>query len=118
MLEKRTYRQRAEYLIEAVKKRRKKLKEMAVEYKGGKCAICGYNDCLDCLIFHHLNPSEKDFGFSTRGITRSWKKTKKELNKCILFCVKCHCELHAGKLQLPREIEVEKRGEVQRIRSF
>jgi hypothetical protein len=112
MPEKRTYRQRARYLIEAVKRRRKKLKEMAVKYKGGKCAICGYSECLDCLVFHHLDPKEKEFGLSTRGVTRSWEKIKKELDKCILLCVRCHCELHAGKLQLPRVIEDEKRGEM------
>ncbi|MCD6402557.1 hypothetical protein J7L36_01765 [bacterium] len=112
MPEKRTYRQRAKYLIKAVKKRRKKLKAMAVEYKGGKCAICGYNKCLDCLVFHRLNPEEKDFGLSTKGLTRSWEKIKRELDKCILLCVRCHCELHAGELQLPRAIVDEKRGEM------
>jgi hypothetical protein len=37
--EKRKYRDRREYLIQAVKKRRKRLKQMAVEYLGGKCMI-------------------------------------------------------------------------------
>jgi hypothetical protein len=112
MPSKRTYRQRAKYLIEAVKKRRKKLKEMAIEYKGGKCLICGYHRCHDCLVFHHLNPEEKDFGLSARGLTRSWIKIKQEADKCILLCSRCHCELHAGKLQLSEVIRSEKRGEL------
>jgi hypothetical protein len=42
MPEKRTYADRAEYLIKAVAKRRRRLKEMVVKYKGGKCVLCGY----------------------------------------------------------------------------
>jgi len=61
MPEKRIYSDRAEYLREAVKKRRKKLREMAREYGGGKCAICGYNACSRALVFHHRNPSKKRF---------------------------------------------------------
>lgn len=89
MADKRKYHQRAKYLIEAVKKRRKKLKEMAVIYKGGECLVCGYKECLECLVFHHLNPKEKDFGLSTKGLTRSWGRIKKELDKCVLLCVRC-----------------------------
>lgn len=33
-------------MIEAVRKRRKKLRQLAIEYKNGKCAICGYDKCL------------------------------------------------------------------------
>ena len=29
---------------EAVQRRRDKIKELAVQYKGGKCCICGYNN--------------------------------------------------------------------------
>ena len=36
MKEKRTYKDRAEYLKQAVVKRRRKVKEFAVEHKGGK----------------------------------------------------------------------------------
>ena len=38
----RRYADRREYLIEAVRKRRKKLRQLAVKYKGGKCQLCGY----------------------------------------------------------------------------
>jgi len=105
----RKYKDRREYLIKAVKRRRRKLKEMAIAYKGGKCMICGYNRCIDALEFHHLK--KKRFGLSTKGLTRSWEKIKKELDNCILLCANCHRELHAGKLQLPPEMVDEKRGE-------
>lgn len=82
--------------VEAVQKRRDRLKELAVEYKGGKCEVCGYNKCLKALEFHHLNPNEKDFGISQKGYTRSWEKVKSELDKCIMLCSNCHAEFHAG----------------------
>jgi hypothetical protein len=81
---------------ERVAKRRKALKEKAVEYLGGKCSICGYDKCLNALQFHHTNPEDKDFSISAKGYTRSWKIVKQELNKCILVCANCHCELHAS----------------------
>ena len=108
--DKRTYADRREYLIDAVRKRRKKLRLMAVEYKGGRCSICGYDRCLEALEFHHLDPSHKDFGISDKGYTRSWEKVKKELDQCVILCANCHREVHAG-LQLPRATAVEKSGE-------
>lgn len=35
----------------------RKIKEKLIEYKGGKCQICGYNKCTSALEFHHLDPS-------------------------------------------------------------
>lgn len=106
--EKRKYADRAEYLKKAVDKRRKMIRRMAMEYKGGKCAICGYSKCLKALEFHHHNPNGKDFGISEKGYTRSWEKVKNELDKCIILCANCHREIHEGVTQLPQVIEVEK----------
>jgi len=103
MKEKRTYSDRAEYMIKAVAKRRKKLKEMAIEYKGGKCIICGYKKCVRALNMHHEDPSQKEFGLSSRGLTRSWEKVRRELDKCVLLCSNCHHEVHDGISQLPKE---------------
>lgn len=44
---------------------------MAIDYKGGKCSVCGYNKCRAALEFHHTNPNEKDFGISAKGYTRA-----------------------------------------------
>lgn len=88
---------------EAIQKRRDKLKRMAVAYKGGKCQCCGYNKCTDALEFHHIDPSQKDFGISSKGYTRSWDKNKEELNKCVLVCSNCHREIHRGITQCPSE---------------
>ena len=82
--------------VEAVQRRRDKIKQMAVEYKGGKCSICGYNKYIGALEFHHLNPEEKDFGIGAKGYTRSFSRVKEELDKCICVCSNCHKEIHAG----------------------
>ena len=94
-VEKRKYSDRKQYLIRAVHARRKKVKQMAIEYKGGKCEICGYDRCLDVFEFHHKDFSKKDFGISEKGYTRSWKRVMEELDKCLMVCANCHRELHA-----------------------
>ena len=91
----RTYEQRREYLIPAVRKRRKKIRQMAIAAKGAKCEVCGYDRCMEALEFHHLNESDKEFGLSEKGYARSWKKVEMELNKCVLLCANCHREIRA-----------------------
>ena len=68
-------------------------KKKAVEYKGGKCEICGYCKCQASLDFHHLDPKQKDPKW---GLMRNWRfdKIKEELNKCVLVCSNCHGEIH------------------------
>ena len=80
----------------AVQKRREKIKEILVEYKGGKCEICGYDKCISALEFHHLDPLKKDFGVGSKGYTRSLEQNKKEVDKCILVCANCHREIHSN----------------------
>ena len=77
-----------------VDKRRKDLKQQALEYKGKKCKLCGYSKCEEALAFHHLDAKKKDFAISGDGFTRSWKRIQQELDKCILICANCHAELH------------------------
>ena len=86
--------ERRERRIKSVSDRRKKIKVMAIEYLGGKCERCGYNDCVAAFDFHHKDPSKKDFSISSGGRTRSWEKIKKELDKCELLCANCHREHH------------------------
>jgi transposase len=82
-----------------VKYFRIKIKERAVEYKGGKCVFCGYNRCIKALEFHHTNPNEKDFTLGS-NTNRAWEKVKKEIDKCILVCANCHREIHDGLIGL------------------
>lgn len=115
MPDKRTYADRRKYLIKAVSKRRKKLKEMAIEYKGGSCINCGYNHCHSALDFHHIDAKGKEFGVSLDGLTRSWTRIKTELDKCVLLCANCHREIHAGILQPSKVIWRGKWGELREV---
>ena len=73
-----------------------------VEGFGGACGICGYDRCNKALVFHHLDPSEKDFGFGeTMANIKSWAKIAKELEKCVMLCSNCHMEHHAGIVDIP-----------------
>ena len=71
------------------------IKKWALEYKGNKCEICGYNKCSEALDFHHLDPQEKDFNLSNRNLILDWQVIKKELDKCQLVCANCHREIHS-----------------------
>ncbi len=79
---------------ENVQRRRDKLKEMAVEYKGGSCTVCGYFKCREALEFHHTDPSKKDFAIGSKGHTRSFERVREELDKCVMLCANCHREEH------------------------
>ena len=74
-------------------KRKYHLKHKAVEYKGGKCQKCGYDSCISALEFHHRDAAEKEFGIAM-SYSLSWKKIRKELDKCDMLCANCHRELH------------------------
>lgn len=82
--------------------RRKKNHDKALEYKGGKCCVCGYNKCNRALHFHHLDPSKKDFTVS-QGKGKSWENIKAEIDKCVLVCSNCHIEIHDGNIVLDVE---------------
>jgi len=69
-------------------------KEKAIKYKGGKCQTCGYNKCIDALVFHHKNPNKKSFGISNKLRRWGWNTIKKEIKHCILLCANCHIERH------------------------
>lgn len=90
--------------VQATQKRRDKVKYMSVAYKGGKCQCCGYNKCIGALEFHHVDPTQKDFGISSKGYTRSWDKVKEEIGKCVLVCANCHREIHSELIPCPTEL--------------
>ncbi len=81
---------------EAVSRRRRKVKRMLVDEAGGKCSLCGYSRCIAALEFHHLEPSEKSFSLSHRGVARSIERARAEASKCVLLCANCHAEVEAG----------------------
>ena len=76
---------------EYVSRRRRLIKQKAVDLFGGKCSRCGYNRCPQALQFHHVDPTSKKFGISD-GVVRAWDVVEAELKKCILLCANCHAE--------------------------
>lgn len=74
--------------------RQQRLKQAAVNYKGGCCSHCGYSRYIGSLEFHHVDPSKKDFNLAAAHCT-NFEKIKSELDKCIVLCANCHREEHA-----------------------
>jgi transposase len=83
-----------------VAKRRRKVKAMLVAEAGGRCALCGYDSHQAALEFHHLDPSQKSFELSARGITRGIDRLRAEARKCVLLCANCHASVEVGALTI------------------
>lgn len=81
---------------EAVSRRRRKVKRILVEEAGGACRVCGYDRCVAALEFHHLEPTDKRFSLSHRGVARSLARARAEARKCVLLCSNCHAEVESG----------------------
>jgi len=69
----------------------RKLKKDMLDYRGGKCSMCGYDKCIGSLDFHHIDPSKKE---TIINKFRNLETAKPELDKCIILCANCHRELH------------------------
>lgn len=73
----------------AVIQQRRDIKSQCVNYKGNKCADCGYTSDKHCVFdFHHLDPSQKEFSFGNK--LPKFEKLIPELDKCVLLCAVCH----------------------------
>lgn len=99
VLELRGYYRCRQCRIEAVVRRRQKVKQALVREAGGSCRLCGYHRCLAALEFHHLEPSTKAFCLARCG-AHSIEKLRAEASKCILLCSNCHAEVEAGMTRL------------------
>jgi len=74
--------------------RQRQQKQRAVEYKGGKCVMCGYHRNLKAMQFHHVDGISKDKVVTRYLRSVSWERCRRELDKCTLVCANCHCEIH------------------------
>lgn len=83
------------------RKMREELKRRAIEYKGGRCCICGYDRCMAALQFHHVDRTTKvaEIGKMHRD-RKPWEEVKAELDKCVLLCANCHAEVEVGQVSL------------------
>ncbi len=75
------------------KVRKLERKKRAIKLKGGKCMKCGYNRCIGALDFHHLDPSTKESTLKYLW-DKSWERIEAEIEKCVLWCCRCHREYH------------------------
>ncbi|HEX8101791.1 MAG TPA: hypothetical protein VF533_04205 [Solirubrobacteraceae bacterium] len=87
--------------IDAVSRRRRRVKEILIAEAGGCCAICGYARFAGALQFHHRDPADKSFALSTRGVARSLASARSEAGKCVLLCANCHAEVEGGVATIP-----------------
>lgn len=83
-------------------KNRQKKKRQLVEKHGGACVVCGYDTYVGALDFHHIDPKQKSFSLSVKGLSYSWESLVSEAEKCVLLCKNCHTELEAGLITLAR----------------
>jgi hypothetical protein len=91
---------------EAVARRRRVMRATIIREAGGRCMVCGYDAYVGALQFHHLDPTLKEFGLSSRGFTRSLDRLREEAKKCVLLCATCHAEVEGG----VRSLSLEFRG--------
>lgn len=73
--------------------KRLKHKTKAVNYLGGRCKRCGFNEDIRMLNFHHLDPCDKKYDI-TKYLYKGLEFIKSELNKCVLLCYNCHLIVH------------------------
>jgi hypothetical protein len=78
---------------------RVQLKRKMVAYKGNRCELCGYDQCLAVLSFHHLPNRQKTFSIAGNH-GHSWARLRRELDKCVLLCQNCHAETHETAIRL------------------
>ena len=96
----------AELVVDAKRNKKQKL----IDYKGGKCQMCGYNkDCPNAYDFHHRNPKTKSFSISVSS--KKFDKLKTEADKCDLVCKTRHAEVHHADYikQKEKSKEIKKR---------
>jgi len=84
---------RREYFRRYMRSYQRKRTRKAIDYKGGKCQICGYARSQAALVFHHRDPKAKE-GPISRLLHKPWNAIKSEIDKCDLLCANCHAELH------------------------
>jgi len=90
-------RQEPGYFAHYFKEKQKGKIEKVQEIVGNKCWLCGYDKTWKNLCFHHVDPSLKLFGLSTREfVGYAWNRVLLEMKKCILVCQNCHGEIHDG----------------------
>lgn len=77
--------------LEAQRRKKRNLILMA----GGNCCRCGYDEFMSCLVFHHVDPTEKEHS-GNLSASLSFEVAAKEIDKCAVLCSNCHASYHAS----------------------
>jgi len=56
---------------------------------GNRCNLCGYDECVAILDFHHKHSEHKTN-------TNDWKTKRFEPSEFLLLCPNCHKKIHLG----------------------
>lgn len=68
--------------------------DLFIEYKSSiGCKLCR-EIRGECLLFHHINPNEKEVEMTIDAFSFHKESFLKELEKCICLCQNCHHSLH------------------------
>jgi len=82
-------------MSETQAQRRNRIKRELIIRRGGKCKACGYDKSHSALCFHHIEPQQKGFNISGIRLTSiSRTLLEAEADKCDVYCLNCHSELH------------------------
>lgn len=90
--------------VDAVARRRRKVKGILVEEAGGRCCVCGYDRCVAALAFHHVEPATKRLEINAKGVSLAIETLRAEAKKCALLCANCHAEVENGVTMLPATV--------------
>lgn len=90
--------------MEAVLRRRRKVKAILAQEAGARCCICGYDRYIGALEFHHLDPDDKRMQMSGHGVTLALATARREAQKCVLLCSNCHAEVENGVTSVPGKV--------------
>lgn len=79
-----------------ISRHRRRLREALVAEAGGACALCGYDQYVGALQFHHVDPATKRVQISGAGLAVPVAELRQEVEKCVLLCANCHAEVESG----------------------
>jgi len=86
------YRKRNQEIINKKQLERRRISSLTLKEKfGGKCQICGYDEEIRILEFHHINGKNFEIG---NHYHLEINKLIDEAKKCILICPNCHRKIH------------------------
>ncbi len=56
--------------------------------------------CRGLAVSPHVDPAQKRFQLSLKGLARALDTVREEAQKCVLLCATCHAEVEVGFVRL------------------